>query len=74
MKPITDRINGEPVATFAVVQAILGAAVAFGLDLTGEQTAAVLTVTAAVLGWWTRTKVTPTGDPTVTQNLRDHTA
>ena len=53
----------EPVLTLAVVQAAIALVVSFGLDLSPEQVGAILAFTAAVLGWLTRTKVTPTADP-----------
>lgn len=52
--------NREPVMVLAVVQTVLACAVSFGADLTADQTAAVLTATAAVLSLVARTKVTPT--------------
>lgn len=55
-----DKIKNEPVLVTALVQAVLGLIVAFGVDLTGEQTAAVLAVTAAVLGFVARSRVSPT--------------
>lgn len=55
--------NREPAATLAVVQAALALAVGFGLALTGEQVALILAFTAAVLGWVTRSQVTPVNSP-----------
>jgi hypothetical protein len=54
-----DRIRTEPALVAAVVQAVLGLVVAFGLDLTGEQTAGILAVTTAVLALVVRRNVTP---------------
>jgi uncharacterized membrane protein len=41
-------LNREPALFVALIQAILVLAVAFGVDLTGEQTAAVLAVVVAI--------------------------
>ncbi len=43
----------------AVVQAGLALAVGFGLHLTTEQMGLIIAFSAAVLGLWTRSKVTP---------------
>jgi hypothetical protein len=50
----------EPAMIVAFVQAIIVLGVAFGLNLTVDQTGAILAVTAIVLGLLTRTQVTPT--------------
>lgn len=52
-------MDREPALILAAVQSVLALVVAFGLDLTVEQTGALLAVTAAVLGVVTRSKVTP---------------
>lgn len=49
----------EPALVLALVQAIIVVAVTFGLRLTPEQTGAILTLSAVVLGLITRSKVTP---------------
>lgn len=49
----------EPAAVLALVQAVIVLAVTFGLRLTPEQTAAILALTAIVLGLITRSRVTP---------------
>ena len=54
-----DRIRREPALVAGLVQAVLALLVAFGLDLTGEQTASILAVTAALLAVLTRAQVTP---------------
>lgn len=54
-----DKIRSEPVLVTGLVQAVIGLIVAFGVGLTGEQTAAILAVTAAVLALVARSKVTP---------------
>lgn len=52
-------LGREPAMLLALVQAVIVLAVTFGLRLTTEQTGAILTVTALVLGLITRTRVTP---------------
>jgi hypothetical protein len=49
----------EPAMIVAAVQAIIVLLVSFGLQLTTEQTAAILAVTAVVLGLITRSQVSP---------------
>jgi uncharacterized protein (DUF697 family) len=49
----------EPAMVLAFVQAVIVLGVAFGLKLTPEQTAAILAVTAVVLGLITRSQVSP---------------
>jgi transcription initiation factor TFIIIB Brf1 subunit/transcription initiation factor TFIIB len=49
----------EPAMIVAAVQAIIVLLVSFGLQLTQEQTAAILAVTAVVLGLITRSQVSP---------------
>lgn len=56
---MTDFLNREPAMTLAVIQAVIVLLVSFGFDLSTEQTAAILAASAAVLGWVTRSKVTP---------------
>lgn len=56
-------------AVVAVLNAVIGVLVAFGVDLTDEQTTALLTLVsvASILAvvLWSRGKVTPTADPQV---------
>lgn len=52
-------LGREPAMVLALVQAIIVLAVTFGLRLTPEQTGAILTLSAVVLGLITRSKVTP---------------
>jgi hypothetical protein len=54
-----DRIKAEPALVAGLVQAVLTLVVAFGLDLSTEQVAAILTVTGAVLALVVRSQVTP---------------
>lgn len=49
----------EPVLILGAVQAILALFVSFGLDLTADQTAAIVAASAAVLSVVVRRKVTP---------------
>ena len=54
-----ERIKNEPAVVAGLVQAVLALLVAFGLDLTGEQIASVLAVTAAGLALFVRSQVAP---------------
>lgn len=49
----------EPAMVLALVQAVIVLGVSFGLRLTPEQTGAILTLTAVVLGLITRSQVKP---------------
>ena len=51
----------EPAMVLALVQAVIVLAVSFGLRLSPEQTGAILTLTAVVLGLITRSQVSPSG-------------
>jgi hypothetical protein len=70
-------MNNEPLITVgtvtAAVTALLAAAVAFGLDLTDEQTTAVLAVVAVlapfVVAFTARGKVTPTANPRTSDGM-----
>ena len=64
---MVDRVQNEPALTLAMVQAAVALAVGFGLPVTPEQVALIVAFTAAVLGWVTRTQVTPTGTWTATR-------
>lgn len=52
-------LGREPAMVLAFVQAVIVLAVTFGLQLTTEQTGAILALTAVVLGLITRSQVTP---------------
>lgn len=52
-------LDREPVLFFGVVQACLACATAFGLDLSGEQVAAVEMLVVAVASFAVRRRVTP---------------
>ena len=54
-----EKIKNEPVLVTALVQAVLAAAIAFGLDLNDGQVAAILGLTGAVLAFVARSQVTP---------------
>jgi len=49
----------EPAMVLALVQAVIVLGVSFGLSLTQEQTAAILALTAVILGLITRSRVAP---------------
>lgn len=53
--------NREPVMLLSVVQAGIILAVSFGVNLTEQQTGAILTLSSVLLGLVTRSQVTPTG-------------
>lgn len=52
----------NPAMILALVGALISLGVAFGLELTAEQTGAIVAVTQIVLGLITRTQVTPNRD------------
>jgi len=54
------KLNPEPVAIAAAIRAVLVAAVAFGLDWSGDQIAALVLAVELVLGLLVRSQVTPT--------------
>lgn len=53
-------MNREPVAIAAAVRAVILAGVAFGLEWTGEQVAALMLAVEALLALVVRQQVTPT--------------
>lgn len=55
--------NREPAAIIGMVQALLAVAIGFGLDLSSEQLGLILAALAAVLGFITRSQVTPVKAP-----------
>lgn len=59
MATIQQRIQREPALVTGAVSALIALGVAFGLDLTGEQTGAIMAVTTAVLAFVTRAQVSP---------------
>lgn len=52
-------MKNEPVLIMAAVQAAIGLATAFGLDLTGGQVGAIMAFSAAVLSLIVRQRVSP---------------
>lgn len=70
-RAMLDRMRREPALIGGLVQAVLAVAVAFGLDLTTEQQAAILGLSAAALGVavGVRSRVTPT--VTLAERARD---
>lgn len=52
----------EPTLIIGLVRAVVVLAVAFGLDLTGEQTAGIYLVVEAILSVINRQNVHPVGD------------
>lgn len=48
-----DAFSRRPVVTQAVVQAALGTLMAFGAKLSPEQVASLMTLTAALVAWFT---------------------
>ena len=55
--------NREPAAILGALQTVLALVIAFGFDLTGEQTGGIMAAAAAVLALVTRSQVTPVADP-----------
>lgn len=53
-------LRREPALVAGIVQAVLALLLAFGVDLTQDQVAAVMGVTAAVLALIVRSQVSPT--------------
>ena len=60
---IWDRITEEPVLATTIVGAVLACLVAFGLNLSEQQTTAVIGLVAALLAVFARSQVTPTAAP-----------
>lgn len=49
----------EPALFYGLINTLLALALAFGINLTNEQTGAILAVTSAALALITRSQVTP---------------
>lgn len=49
----------EPVMVLALAEAVLAAAVGFGLDLSGQQVGLLMAVAVALIGVVTRSRVSP---------------
>lgn len=60
MREILDKIRREPAVFFTFVAALLGLGASFGLDLSKEQTGAIMAFVTAVVGFIVRSQVTPT--------------
>lgn len=58
-----NRIKSEPALVSGALQAAIGLAVVFGVPLSPEQTGAILALSAALLAFVVRSKVTPTASP-----------
>lgn len=54
-----DRIRNEPVLVTAFLAQVIGLLVAFGVDVSDAQKAAVIGVASAVLAFVARSRVTP---------------
>lgn len=75
MTAIFDRIRNEPALVTGVVSALIALGVSFGLDLSGEQTGAIMAAVAAVMALVVRQQVTPvnrTIDPDDLDDLDNH--
>lgn len=59
LNSLIERLRDEPVLVTALVTAVLGLLVAFGLELTDEQVGSILAVVGALLAIVARRKVTP---------------
>ena len=59
MTGLSNLYGRQPVMVLAFVQATIAMAMGFGLHLTGDQVALVLTFTAGLLGLLAQTQVTP---------------
>lgn len=57
---LLEKIRNEPVLVTGFIQAVLGLLLAFGVDLSTEQVGSVLALSAAMLAFIARGKVTPT--------------
>ena len=60
MRGIVEKIKDEPALVAGFLQALLGLLLAFGVPLTDEQVGAILALSAAVLAFAVRARVTPT--------------
>ena len=56
---LAQRLNEEPALFYGFVGAVIVLGVVFGLNISDEQTAAILAVTAIILAVLTRQRVTP---------------
>ncbi|MCB9377070.1 MAG: hypothetical protein H6515_14540 [Microthrixaceae bacterium] len=70
---IAQRIAREPALVAGLVQSLIALFVAFGLDLTADQIATILAVTAAVLALVTRALVSPAAEVVAQQRPDEKT-
>lgn len=63
-----EKVKTEPVLVSTLVESALVVAVAFGFDLTAEQMAALLVLTASILAIFTRSMVAPTENVELLKN------
>jgi hypothetical protein len=63
MNWLLTRIQQEPVMLQGIVQAALGLAVSFGTNLSSQQIAGILLLSASILSFVTRSQVTPITSP-----------
>lgn len=59
MHSILDSIRKEPALVTGAVSALIALGVAFGLNLDGQQTGAIMALVTAALAFVTRSQVTP---------------
>ena len=53
--------NREPVMIMALVQSAVALSISFGVGLSAEQVGAIMAFSAAIVGFITRTQVSPGG-------------
>lgn len=56
-------LKSEPAAVAGIVPPILALAASFGLDITAEQLAGIVSVATVLLGFWVRSRVSPVEKP-----------
>lgn len=59
MKALWEKMMNEPVLILNLINVVIAGAVAFGLDLSMEQKAAIIAISTAVLNLLARSQVTP---------------
>ena len=63
MSSVLARIKAEPAVVIALIGSLFSLATAFGFHLSAEQTAAVMGFATLVVGFVTRSQVTPAVTP-----------
>ena len=63
MSTIIARIRQEPALLLALVGALIALALSFGLSLSVDQQGAIMALVIAVLGFVTRSQVSPVAKP-----------